>query len=200
MATSTATSFTEIVYQLSTKAAMKTLTTRLLDEVDSVNRQLRDIKAYIKTPFVKNLIRSLEYLATKHDLYSDVYMHPGSLHITMVARQLEGLKDEKLASLLNSVIHHEPETTSNSDYATSYTREYRFSWTDKTVDSSAIVRVTVTANFKEDSETCRRVITGYHAPNLEPTPIYALRCDDEGEATPAPDEAFAATAAAPLGD
>jgi hypothetical protein len=160
---------------------MTTLSVKLTDEIQNVDRQMRDTKNFIRTPFVQKLVTSLEYLAGKHELYSDIYLHAGSLNIMLVARNLTGLKDEKLAALLNSIIHHEPESTSNYDYPLNFTREFSFSWNDKTPGSQSTVRVTVTANFKEDSETCRRIVVGFKAPSTEPTPIYELRCEDQDQ-------------------
>ena len=122
----------------------------------------------------------VDHLVEKHSLevYHNVTDYGTYLYLT--AKNLSGLKDEKLAELLNSLVYCGADRESTEDYPASYSRAYSFVWNG---DESEVLTVLVTAEFGENSETCKRVITGYREPSTEPIPIYELRC--EGDATDA---------------
>lgn len=140
---------------------------------------------WAKSKRVKTLIDMADYLAEKYALTTAVYTDSTDLNVYLTASDLEGLKDEKLAALLNYFIHAEPLSTSNYDYPASFERVYRFEWADDVYNAELGYRprlvIRVSANFKSDSETCKRVIVGYTEPSKEPTPIYELRCTDGDE-------------------
>lgn len=157
-----------------------TLNDKFGHELDLQNKRLKAGKLFARSARVQTLFRSIDYLCEKYNCYSSMWMNGSNIYVTMNLRDLNGLKDENLAALLNSMIHHEPDHTTNSDYAVSLSREYRFQWDSQDDEHPASFMVLVAANFKEDSETCRRVVVGYRPAETEPSPIYELRCDGDG--------------------
>jgi len=142
-------------------------------------------RKWAKSKKVTTLIDMADYLTDKYGLTTAIYSDSTDVTICLTARDLEGLKDEKLEALLNSFIHAEPMSTINYDYPASFERVYRFEWADDVYNAELGYRprlvIRVSANFKSDSETCKRVIVGYTEPSKEPTPIYELRCTDGDE-------------------
>lgn len=100
------------------------------------------------------------------------YISTSSICLCVQLFDLDGLKDPRLENVLNRFLSvgTDPEEQSTTDYPDSLERDFLFSWTG--------IRVTVEARFKEDSETCKKVITGFR-PAIESQPIYELRCEEE---------------------
>lgn len=144
-------------------------------------------RKWARSKQVTTLIDMADYLTDKYELTTAVYTDATDVTVYLTAQDLEGLKDEKLQALLNSFIHAEPESMSNYDYPASFERVYRFEWCGEFNNELGYrprLAIRVSANFKTDSETCKRVIVGYTEPSKEPTPIYELRCTD-GDKAPA---------------
>jgi len=121
---------------------------------------------------------SFDYLAERAGTTCDPYFDGSYNAVYITLRNLDGLKDPKLEQILNSVIHLEPDATETNDTPASLTRSYVFRWNSKDSEFYGSLNLTVTASFKEESETCRKVIVGYKEPSKEATPIYELRCAD----------------------
>jgi hypothetical protein len=141
-------------------------------------RKLREGRRWLGSPPMRKILDSLDYLAEKHNASTSTYFDGTYNSVYLTLKQLSGLKDEGLAALLNSLQYHEPDDMKSEDDARSYARNYRFVFFSKDPDFYGRLTVTVTANFREDSETCKRVVTGYKAPSQEQEPIYELRCED----------------------
>lgn len=141
-------------------------------------RKMREGRRWLGSPPMRKILDSLDYLAEKHKASVSTYFDGTYNSIYLTLKELSGLKDEGLAALLNSLLHHEPDSQATEDDARSYARNYRFVFMSKDPEFWGRLTVTVTANFKEDSETCKRVVTGYKAPSQEQEPIYELRCED----------------------
>ena len=155
-------------------------------ESDAHLRQARAAAAYLRLGKVKKLQDMINYLVEKYELSVWGYSHGVGYSVYLTCANLTGLKDEKLETLLNSFIHAEPTETTSRDEAANYERHYGFRWNDndfvhneKTYPMSIDVRVT--ARFKPESETCRRVVVGYKEPSKDPIPVYALECVDADE-------------------
>jgi hypothetical protein len=135
----------------------------------------------LHTPKAKQILRTTDYLVEKYGLevYSSVTEYSTSIYLTM--KNLTGLKDERLASMLESLVYSEPDTSSTGDSPSSFSRQYTFRWYGEEDESynHATLTISVTASFSEDSETCKRVIVGYREPDKEPTPIYELKCVED---------------------
>lgn len=138
---------------------------------------LRACKAWAATDKrVKYALELLENLKERHggSIYTSI--DPDYVYVSYQLRHLTGLKDPRLESLLNSLLHADSEKQETHDYAAAMERSYRFRW--KNPDGHQYLTINVEASFGEDSETCRRVIVGYK-PAEEPTPIYKLTCEGE---------------------
>jgi len=138
--------------------------------------------AFLNLKEVQKLLDTASFMADKHNL--ETYLDTGAYGTTvyLTANGLTGLKDESLAALLEAFVYSEPDNNYTSDSPASFSRSYNFSWYGDWTDTTGhrpSFAVRVTANFKEDSETCKRVIVGYKAPSTEATPIYELQCSDE---------------------
>jgi hypothetical protein len=158
----------------------QSISTKLAERGSFVKRRLAANVAFTKTPSIEKILKTVDYIADKYklEIYADVATYGSYVYLT--ARGLTGLKDEKLAAMLDTLVHSDPAVTSSSDYPSSFSRSYSFSWIGEQDSHGYIPELTiaVTASFSEDSETCKRVIVGYKEPPKEPTPIYELQCSD----------------------
>jgi hypothetical protein len=159
---------------------IENLQTQLSMELHTKMEKLRNYKNWIKTPVITRLLDSVEYLKDKHDASMTTYGDTYGISIYLTLKGLSGLKDPGLAALLDAFVHSNPDSTYSHDDAASFARSYTFYWYGPEYgEHRPSLLIAVTANFKEDSETCRRVITGYTEPSKEPTPIYELRCEED---------------------
>ncbi len=160
--------------------SLENLQTQLSVELHTKMEKLRNYKNWIKTPAIAKLLDSVEYLKDKHDASMTAYGDAIGVTVYLTLKDLSGLKDESLAALLDAFVHSNPDSTYSSDDAASFARSYSFYWYGPEYGNHRpSLSIYVTANFSFDSETCRRVITGYTEPSKEPTPIYELRCDED---------------------
>lgn len=151
-----------------------------MEELQLKAKKLNHSRQWMRSAPVKKLLDSVEYLKDKHDAKVSQYVDHYYTAISMTLKNLSGLKDEGLAALLDAFVHSNPDSTYSWDDAGSFARLYSFTWYGPDYDGyRPQLMVAVTANFKEDSETCRRVITGYTEPDKTPRPIYELRCDED---------------------
>lgn len=150
----------------------------MMESGDYKMRKLREGKRWMNSAPMKKILDSLDYLAEKHKASKSAYFDGTYNSVYLTLKELSGLKDEGLAALLYSLEHHEADHTSTEDDARSYARNYRFVFNSKDPEFFGRLTVVVTANFKEDSETCKRVVTGYREPSKEAEPIYELRCEE----------------------
>jgi hypothetical protein len=156
----------------------KKLVQEMIETADYKARKLREGKRWMSSPPMRKILDSLDYLAEKHKAGMSHYFDGTYNSVYLTLKELSGLKDEGLAALLNSMLHHEPAESTTEDDAQSYARNYRFTFWSQEPDFYGRLTVTITANFKQDSETCKRVVTGYTEPEKEARPIYALECVD----------------------
>jgi hypothetical protein len=131
----------------------------------------------------RQVLGTCEYLRDKYGMMDYIHIEGGTIFNTLIIDRLEGLRDEKLALLLNALEHSGADDVSTQEYATSYERDYIYQWyhTDENTGSMLTLHVRIEARFREDSETCRRVLVGYKAPS-EPQPIYRIECVEEADA------------------
>jgi hypothetical protein len=163
---------------MSTTPLSKALHERGTNNVKRLRAQL----AFQGTPRVKALMETIDWLIERHsmEVYTDVGTYSTSIYLTV--KGLTGLKDPSLAALLDTLVHAESDHTATSDSPASFSRSYQFYWYGDAEEHSGFqsaLYVNVTASFKEDSETCKRVIVGYKEPSTEAQPIYELRCTDD---------------------
>jgi len=163
----------------------KKLVQEMIETADYKARKLREGKRWMSSPPMRKILDSLDYLAEKHKAGMSHYFDGTYNSVYLTLKELSGLKDEGLAALLNSMLHHEPAESTTEDDAQSYARNYRFTFWSSDPDFYGRLTVTITANFKQDSETCKRVVTGYTEPDKEARPIYELRCEDAAVIIPA---------------
>jgi len=162
-------------------------TTNILETMNerskfTINR-IRTNTAYLKTAPVKRILDTIGHLVDKYQMecYSEVGAYSSCIYLTM--KGLTGLKDQNLADMLEALVYSNPTASRTNDYPDSYSRMFSFTWdgpTDYETGYKPTLSVSVTANFKEDSDTCRRVVVGYREPSKEPTPIYELQCRGRG--------------------
>jgi hypothetical protein len=152
---------------------------QMFERADKKLAELRSVKRWLATPKMSKILSSIDYLAEKYNAQVDSYIDSAYTSVYLTLKDLDGLKDESLAALLYSMEHHNASHQSTDDDAGSYARTYRYYWRDWG-DSSIYhsLGIHITANFKSDSETCKRVVVGYTEPSKEPTPIYKLQCVD----------------------
>lgn len=160
---------------------MNDLRERMGESADRKLLGLRAIKRWLNTPKMAKVIDSVDYLAEKYGATVDTYIDSGYCGIYMTLKGLNGLKDESLAALLYSLEHHNAEQVTTDDDADSFARNYRFRWTSSGEGFYGSFAIHVTANFRADSDTCKRVITGYTAPDTTARPIYKLECDGQDD-------------------
>ena len=163
----------------------KKLVQEMIETADYKARKLREGKRWMSSPPMKKILDSLDYLAEKHKAGVSHYFDGTYNSVYLTLKELSGLKDEGLAALLNSMLHHEPAESTTEDDASSYARNYRFTFWSQEPDFYGRLTVTITANFRADSDTCKRVVTGYTEPDKEARPIYELRCEDAAVIIPA---------------
>jgi hypothetical protein len=149
------------------------------ERADYKVKTMRAGRKWMNSAPMAKILSSLDYLAEKYGAAMDPYFDGTYNSVYLTLKQLNGLKDESLAALLNSLLHHEPDTVTSEDEAHSFSRVYRYRWISKDPEFYGTFTVNVTANFKEDSETCKRVVVGYREPSKEATPIYELRCNED---------------------
>ena len=152
------------------------------DSIGGKIQSLRDAKKWMATNKMARLLDSIDFLADRHKAQVEHYTDGYSSSVYLTLKGLNGLKDESLVVLLNSMIHHEADHEYSEDIASMYTRVFHFRWhAPRGADGfpgAGMFSVHITANFSENSDTCRRVIVGYEAPSAEAKPIYKLECAD----------------------
>lgn len=148
----------------------------LRDQSREQEAKVKDMKNFLASPKIKKILSSIDYLAEKYGarVTSSVYTYGTNVYFNL--KDLNGLKDESLAELLYSMEHHGATSQWNYDDARSYCRQYVYSW-------DGMLSITIVANFKSDSDTCKRVIVGFEEPSQERKPIYELQCSDNIEVT-----------------
>ena len=100
-----------------------------------------------------------------------------TVYIFVNLTSIDGLKDPRLENILAMLDGENHYNVATFDYPTMMNRDYTYRY----VAGEGVLIVKVSAYFKEDSETCKRVIVGYTQPK-EPEPIYKLTCNgDAGE-------------------
>lgn len=101
------------------------------------------------------------------------------LYVTYHLDGLTGLKDPKLASVLNSLVHADPSSIEESPYgAEAFQRTFKHRWYSTNPDyPHRSLTVDVEASFPQDSTTCKRVLVRME--DRPPVPIYKLECSDE---------------------
>lgn len=105
------------------------------------------------------------------------FMAGSTMFVQVQVKNLEGMKDERLVGILAAFEFMNPDEQDVSDYAAGFTREFLFRFYIRAPQTPTLcVRVSVTANIKSDSETCRREVIGYT--DGKPEPIYKLVCDE----------------------
>jgi hypothetical protein len=156
----------------------KKLVQEMIETADYKARKLREGKRWMSSPPMKKILDSLDYLAEKHKAGVSHYFDGTYNSVYLTLKNLSGLKDEGLAALLYSMEHHGANEQSTEDDARSYARNYRYTFWSQEPDFYGRLTVTITANFNEDSDTCKRVVTGYKEPSKDAEPIYELRCEE----------------------
>ena len=114
------------------------------------------------------------------------FMSGESAYVNVHVKDLNGFKDERLATILTGFEYLGPDDTTTEDNAAYFIRSIRFKFKFPETDWGVTpdVYVTVEAKIKNDSETCERVVVGMTDP--KPQPIYKLVCGDEVQPEPAP--------------
>jgi hypothetical protein len=144
--------------------------------------QARALRNWLALGPMAKVLDSLDYLTDKYGATANTYFSGSSAQVYVNLRDLNGLKDENLAAFLYSMEHLNAKETTCADNAESFSRVFSYAWHETETQSQIYVGLTVyiTASFKSDSDTCKRVIVGYNAPSDKPTPIYKLECVDGG--------------------
>lgn len=139
--------------------------------------RLRAQRDFLKTTSMRHLLDSVEYMVEKYalEMYSDINTYSSDIYLTI--KGLSGLKDERLVALLTHFVNSNPSSERTTDYPATFSRQFSFRWDGTTESTGTQLYIVITANFVEDSETCKRVIVGYREPSTEPTPIYEIQCD-----------------------
>jgi hypothetical protein len=155
---------------------------QLREQAEQKVTNLRATKAWVlHDKRTRYAITLLESLKERHGGYLYHSIDNMYVYVSYHLNHLTGLKDERLDSLLNSLLHADADKEESQDFPAGMERTYKFYWHDVDNTDRHMV-VCVEARFGEDSETCRKVVVGYR-PAVEPQPIYKLTCD--GEETPA---------------
>lgn len=136
----------------------------------------RALNSWLKQPNVVKILASLDYLSEKYNASVFSHMSSDGLRIYMTVKDLNGLKDESLDSFLYSMEHLNAKRQSSYDDASSYSRMFVYTWEETHNGVYVTLLVNIAANFKSDSDTCKRVIIGYIEPPKEAQPIYKLEC------------------------
>jgi hypothetical protein len=83
---------------------------------------------------------------------------------------LTGFKDDRLVTVLDTVLSFDPEGCRSSDYPNNLNRDYRF-------DFPGSIIVCVYAYVVADSPTCRKVVVGEQYVEARTEYVFALECD-----------------------
>jgi hypothetical protein len=151
---------------------------QLREQAELKVHNIRATKAWVlHDKRTRYAITLLESLKERHGGYIYQAIDADYVYVSYNLSNLTGLKDPKLDSLLNSLLHADSEKQETSDYAAGMMRTYKFYWYDPDNRDHYMI-VTVEASFGEDSDTCRKIVVGYK-PAVEPQPIYKLTCEGE---------------------
>lgn len=151
---------------------------RFIEEGARKIERIRAQRDFLKTTPIRHLLDSVEFIVKKYDMeeFGDINTYSTDIYLTI--KDLTGLKDERLVSLLTHFVNSNPTRESTNDYPATFSRQFRFVWDGRIDETGTSLNIVITASFQEDSETCKRVIVGYKEPSTEPTPIYEIRCED----------------------
>lgn len=88
------------------------------------------------------------------------------IHFNVYMRELDSFKDERLLSILNTAIETISDSVREKDYAQYDHKEYYINTDD--------VNLCITAYVKEDSPTCKKIMTGME---VKEVPTYKFVCE-----------------------
>lgn len=166
----------------------KSFKDQLLENLSHKADKIRHTKTWLRSPAVAKLLETTQYITEKHDAKFNLSSDHYGTYVSLTLKDLAGLKDEGLAALLDAFVCSNPDSMDTSDDAASFARHYHFYWYGQDFDGfRPTLVILVTANFRQDSETCHRILTGYtEAKTVEPQPIYKLDCEKQEEAANGP--------------
>jgi hypothetical protein len=95
-----------------------------------------------------------------------VSMFGDRIHFNVYMRELDSFKDERLLSILNTAIETISDSVREKDYAQYDHKEYYINTDD--------VNLCITAYVKEDSPTCKKIMTGME---VKEVPTYKFVCE-----------------------
>jgi len=95
-----------------------------------------------------------------------VSMFGDRIHFNVYMRELDSFKDERLLYILNNAIETISDKVREQDYAQYDHKEYYITTDD--------VNICITAYVKEDSPTCKKIMTGME---VKEVPTYKFVCE-----------------------
>jgi hypothetical protein len=95
-----------------------------------------------------------------------VSMFGDRIHFNVYMRELDSFKDERLLSILNTAMETISDSVREKDYAQYDHKEYYINTDD--------VNLCITAYVKEDSPTCKKIMTGME---VKEVPTYKFVCE-----------------------
>jgi hypothetical protein len=140
---------------------------------DQITSYKRDANAFHQksTKLAKDrmLIRALYaplFVNFTRDDQVFVSIYGDRIHFNVYMRELDSFKDERLLSILNTAMETISDKVKEQDYAQYDHKEYYINTDD--------VNLCITAYVKEDSPTCKKIMTGME---VKEVPTYKFVCE-----------------------
>lgn len=140
---------------------------------DQITSYKRDANAFHQksTKLAKDrmLIRALYaplFVNFTRDDQVFVSIYGDRIHFNVYMRELDSFKDERLLSILNTAMETISDKVKEQDYAQYDHKEYYINTDD--------VNLCITAYVKEDSPTCKKIMTGME---IKEVPTYKFVCE-----------------------
>lgn len=134
---------------------------RLLEETADYAKGAAAMRRLLHTAKFKKFLDTAEMMVGP-TVSTYAYSSSTSVYLVITINSLEGFKDSRLAGILETWEYLNPDKVETSDYPTGHQREFMHRWgfLDTANGVTINVNVSVCANIKTDSETCKRVVTG----------------------------------------
>jgi hypothetical protein len=148
---------------------------KLVDEIDTERRALAATRKAATSAKFARVLRALDSLGISW------YVSHGTstMYVSAYLNGLEGMKDPKLAGVLEYVNLQEPEDITTDDTPEAMTRMFQFHWNTDVEGRNRKLIVSIQASVKTDSPTCRKVEIGKE---MKEVVKYKLVCDGDAEA------------------
>lgn len=143
--------------------------------------QAMSMANFVKAGKVNKYVETLTAMvADGHSIFC--FCSDSAIYLTLTISDLDSFKGERIQGILTALEYLNPSSQGVQEYAAELNKDFTYRFSHKSAVSDVpdvTVIVVLQAYAKSDSDTCKKVITGYT--DGKPQPIYKIECSDADE-------------------